>query len=90
MSVCMRSLLAFVLIILSPIRLNSPMFLLSVHNPLFPPEYSLDAPSDNRKICDFKVYLGPADKMFTMLGGNVDNFLPLGYFCGYDSFPRSI
>ena len=49
------------------------------------PEYSLDAPIDNPKICDSNVDLGHAGEMFNMLGGNVDNFLSLGYFCGYDA-----
>jgi len=49
------------------------------------PEHSLDAPIDNPKICDSKVHLGHAGNMFNMFGGNVDNFLSLGYFCGYDA-----
>jgi len=40
-------------------------------------EYSLDAPIDNPIICNSKVYFGLAGKMFTMIGGNVDNFLSL-------------
>ena len=48
------------------------------------PEYSLDTPI-NPKICDSNVDLGHEVKMFNMLGGNVDNFLSLGYFCGYDA-----
>ena len=48
-------------------------------------EYSLEVPIDNPKICDSKVDLGHAGKMFNMLGGNVDNFLSLGYFWGYDA-----
>ena len=48
-------------------------------------EYSLDAPIDNPKICDANNGLGYEDNMFNMLGGNVDNFLSLGYFCGYDA-----
>jgi len=39
------------------------------------PEYYLDAPIDNLKICDSNVDLGFVDNMFNMLGGNVDNFL---------------
>jgi len=31
------------------------------------------------------VELGYDDNMFNMLGGNVDSFLSLGYFCGYDA-----
>jgi len=52
--------------------------------PLFP-EYYIDAPIDNPKICNSNVDLGHAVKMFNMLGVNVDNFLPLGYFCEYDA-----
>ena len=48
-------------------------------------QYSLDAPIGNPKICESKVDLGHAGKTFTMLSGNVDNFLSLGYFCGYDA-----
>jgi len=33
------------------------------------PECSIDAPIDNPKICDSKVDLGHAGKMFNMLGG---------------------
>jgi len=48
-------------------------------------EYSLDVPIGNPKICDSIVDLGYEGKMFNMLGGNVVNFLSLGYFCGYDA-----
>jgi len=53
--------------------------------PSVSPEYSLDAPTDNIKIFDSNVDLGHEVKMFNMLGENVDNFLSLGYFCGYDA-----
>ena len=53
--------------------------------PSISPEYSLEAPIRNPKICDSNVDLGHAVKMFNMLGGNIDNFLSLGYFCGYDA-----
>jgi len=59
----------------------SPMF----SQPSISPKYSLDASSDDPNICDFNVDLGSVDHMFNMLGGNVDNFLSLGYFCGYDA-----
>ena len=51
------------------------------------------SPVDNPMICDDNVNLGYEDNMFSMLGGNVDNFLSLGYFCGYDASadnPRKI
>ena len=53
--------------------------------PPISPEYSLDAPIDNPKICDSIVHLGYKGKMFNMLGENVVNFLSLGYFCAYDA-----
>jgi len=84
MSVCMRSLLAFVLIILSPILHHthvSPM----CSQTSISLEYSLDAPIDNPKIYDSNVDLGYAGKMFNMLVENVDNFLSLGYFSGYNA-----
>jgi len=46
-------------------------------------EYSLHAPINNPKICDSKVDLEHAGKMFAMLGENVDNFISLGYFFGH-------
>jgi len=52
--------------------------------PSFSLEYSLDMPIENPKICDSNVDLGHEVKMFNMLGGNIDNFLSLGYFCGYE------
>jgi len=36
-------------------------------------------------ICDSSVDLGYEDNMFDMLGGNVDNFLSLGYLSGCDA-----
>jgi len=47
-------------------------------------EYSLDVPIDNSMICDTNDNLGYVDKMFSMLGGNVDDYASLGYFRGYD------
>jgi len=35
-------------------------------------------------ICDANVNLGDKDNMFGVLGGNVDDYSPLGYFRGYD------
>jgi len=53
--------------------------------PPLSPEYYIDVPIDNPKICDSNVYLGHASKTLNLLGGNVDSFLSLGYFCGYDA-----
>ena len=54
--------------------------------PSISPEYSLDAPIDNHKICYSNVDLGFVDNMFNMHGGNVGNSLFLEYFYGYDAF----
>ena len=48
-------------------------------------EYCIDALIHDPKIWDCNVDLGHTVKMFSMLVGNVDNFLSLGYFCGYDA-----
>jgi len=53
--------------------------------PSISPEYSLDAPFDSPKLCDSNVELGYAGKMFNMIDGNVDNFMSLGYFTGYNA-----
>ena len=37
-------------------------------------------------ICDANNDLGYKDNMFSMLGGNVDKFMSLGYFSGYNAF----
>jgi len=85
MCLCMKSLLALVFMILfSPIPLIISMFSLRVHNPVFPPEYSLDVPIDNPKICDSNIGLGHEDNEFNVLGGNVDDYASLGYFRGYN------
>ena len=44
--------------------------------PSISPEYSLDVPINNLKICDSNVDLGYEVKVFKMLDGNVDNFFP--------------
>ena len=36
-------------------------------------------------ICDANVDQGYEDNMFSMLGGNVDNFMFLGYFSRYNA-----
>jgi len=48
------------------------------------PEYHIDLPIDNPIICDANVDLGYEEDMFSMQGGNVDNFVSLGCFGGYD------
>ena len=76
---------------------SSPCFIYAFPNPLghsnvspmcsqpsISSEYSLHVLIDNPKICDPKVDLGYEDNMFNMLGGNIDNFLSLGSFRGYD------
>jgi len=40
---------------------------------------------DNPIICDAASDLGCKDNMFDVLGGNVDNFLFIGYLSGYDA-----
>jgi len=57
-----------------------PMCLL----PSYFPEYYLDAPLDNPMICDPTIDLGYEDNMFHMLGGNVVDYVSLGYLGGYD------
>jgi len=49
------------------------------------PEYCIDVPINNHMICDAIVDLGYEDKMFNMFGGNVDKFMSLGYFSGYNA-----
>jgi len=51
--------------------------------PSVSPEYSLDAPIDNPKICDANVDLGYEDNAFSMLGGNADNYVSIGYLRGW-------
>jgi len=49
------------------------------------PEYAFYVPIDNLEICGVTVDLGNDDKMFNMLGGNVENYESLGSLCGYDA-----
>jgi len=49
------------------------------------PKYHNDVPIDNPIICDANVDLGYEDNMFDVLGGNINDFLPLGYFSGYNT-----
>ena len=46
------------------------------------PKYFIDKPIENPMVFYANVDLGYEDNMFDVIGGNVDNFLPLGYFCG--------
>ena len=48
-------------------------------------EYYIDALISNPMIFDANNDLGYEDNMFSMLGGNVDNFISLGYFSGYNA-----
>jgi len=49
------------------------------------PELDLDVPNDISMFCDFNVDMGYENNMFNMLGGNVENFVSLGYLCGYNA-----
>jgi len=48
------------------------------------PEYYLDEPINNFLIYDSNVDLGHEDNEFNVLDGNVDDYLSLDYFRGYD------
>jgi len=54
-------------------------------DPSFSPKYSFDVPNDISKLCDSNMDLGCDDSMLNVLGGNDENFQPLGYFSGYDA-----
>jgi len=65
------------------------------------PEHYLDEPLSNRMIFDASIELGYENNRFNVLGGNVDDYVSLGYFRGYDpsigpycvcleDFPRKI
>jgi len=47
-------------------------------------DYYLDVPISNPMIFDANVNLGYEDNMFSMLGGNVHDFVSLSYFRGHD------
>jgi len=49
------------------------------------PEYAYDVPIDNYENCDSSVDMGYADRMFHMLGGNVETFESIGTFSGYSA-----
>ena len=42
-------------------------------------------PIDNFEICDSNVDMSNKDNVLNMLGWNVDTFMSLGYFSGYDA-----
>ena len=67
--------------ILSPIPLIFPM----CSQPSSSPELDFDVPIDNFEICDSNVDLDHENNMLNVLGGNNENFEPLGYFSGYDA-----
>jgi len=52
--------------------------------PSLSPEYYIVEPIGNPMIYDTNIDLGCEDNLFSMLGGNVDNCVSLGYFRGYD------
>ena len=80
--ICMRGLLALVLIMFPLTPLINPIFLPSVHHLLYPEHY-FGMPIDNLTICDSHVDLRYEDNMFNVHCGNVDTFESLGYFSGY-------
>ena len=49
-------------------------------------QYRCGRPIDNPMICDANVDLSYKDNMFNMFGGNIDNFMSLGYFNGHNAF----
>ena len=85
MYLCVRNLLALVMIMLSLISLIIPVSLTMCSPPSSSPKYYLDVPIDNCEICDSNVDLGYEDNTLNMLGGILDNFLSLGYFSGCDA-----
>ena len=78
MCLCMRSLLALVLMI----SLDHFHILPICSLPSPSPKYFIDTPIENPIIFYTHFDLGYEDKMFNVLGGNVDNFLSLGYLVG--------
>jgi len=73
-----------VLIILLPNPLNHSHVPPVCSLPSQFPGYYPDEPINNFLICDANNNLGYDDNMFSMLGGNVDNYVSLGYLRGYD------
>jgi len=54
--------------------------------PSLSPKYFIDTPIENPMILDFNIDLGCADNMFSILSGNVDDYVFLGYFRRYDPY----
>jgi len=48
------------------------------------PEYDIVKPIGNPIICNANNDMGHEDNMFCILGGNVDDYVSLGYLRGYD------
>jgi len=48
------------------------------------PQYYLDEPINNFLMCDANVSLGFVNNMFSILSGNVDDYVSLGCFRGHD------
>jgi len=84
MCLCIGSLLALVLMIvfLNPLDHTHVSPMCSQPSPSL--EYDIVEPIDNSMICHANIDLGHEVKMFNMLGGNVHDFVSLGYFRGYD------
>ena len=49
------------------------------------PEYYIGTPIKNSMIFDATIDLGSVDNTFSMSGGNIDMFLSIGYFSGYNA-----
>ena len=83
MCLCKRTLLALVNVLPNPFGHShvSPM----CSQPFSSPKYYFYVPIDNPMICDSNGNLGYEDNILNVLGGNVANFLSLGYFSGYDA-----
>jgi len=56
-----------------------------VSQPSFSSDHSFDVPNDISKLCDSNIDMGNEDNVLNMLGGNVDTFMSLGNFSGYDA-----
>ena len=48
------------------------------------PKYFIDMPIENPMIFDSNVDLGHVDNMFSMLGGSLNNYMPMGCFSVYN------
>jgi len=70
--------------IVLPNALNHSHVSLMCSQPCLSPTYFINVPIDNPMICDGIVDLGYKDNMFDMLGGNINDYVSLGYFRGCD------